>query len=212
MRVTDVEQQKNNNSKVSVFIDGEYAFSLDEVDALVMGIKPGTEVDRERLGEMLFASRFASAKAAALNLIARKSVCRKMVEDLLKEKKYDSDITDAVCTELESLGYIDDYSYASLFVEYATEKLWGERKIRYELGAKGIERSIIEEVIENVGVASCDTLAQVIMDKYRGLDLEDIRIKHRIQRFMLSRGFDFSKINEAINICIENTKDDNAYE
>lgn len=208
MKVTDVQPQKNDNSRVSVFIDGEYAFSLDEVDALVMGIKPGREVDREKLGEMVFASQFAKAKNAALKLISRKSVCRKMVEDLLCEKKFDSEITDAVCSELESLGYIDDYNYASLFAEYASEKLWGERKIRYELGAKGIEKSVIEDVLSDSSLADCETLSQVIAEKYVGADLEDIKTKQKIQRFLASRGFDFSVINEAINICIENTRDE----
>lgn len=208
MKVTDVQPQKNDNSKVSVFIDGEYAFSLDEVDALVMGIKPGKEIDREKLGEMLFASQFAKAKNEALKLISRKSVCRKMVEDLLGEKKFDAEITDAVCNELESLGYIDDYSYATFFIEYAAEKLWGERKIRYELGIKGISKDIIEEVISGAFIADSKALSQIITEKYRGLDLEDIKVKQKIQRFLVTRGFDFSDINEAINICISN-KDEN---
>ena len=104
MKVTDVQPQKNDNSRVSIFIDGEYAFSLDEVDALVMGIKIGIEIDRERLSKMLFSSKFAKAKDAALKLISRKSVCRKMVEDLLLEKKFENEIIEAVCNELETLG------------------------------------------------------------------------------------------------------------
>ena len=208
MKVTDVQPQKNDNSRVSIFIDGEYAFSLDEVDALVMGIKIGIEIDRERLSKMLFSSKFAKAKDAALKLISRKSVCRKMVEDLLLEKKFENEIIEAVCNELETLGYIDDYSYALLFVEYASEKLWGERKIRYELGAKGISKTIIEEVVSDAFVADSNTLANIISEKYRGLDFKDIKVKQKIQRFLVARGFDFSDINEAINICISNTEDE----
>jgi len=204
MKVTDVQPQKNDSSKVSVFIDGDYAFSLDEVDALVMGIKTGLEVEREKLGEMVFASKFAKAKNAALKLISRKSVCRKMIVDLLFEKGFDEEITDAVCAEFESLGYIDDYSYASLFVEYALEKMWGERKIRYELGVKGISKDIIDEILSETSAADVNTLSEIILEKYRGLDFEDIKIKQKIQRFFISRGFDYSQINEAINICITN--------
>lgn len=204
MRVTDVQPQKNDSSKVSVFIDGEYAFSLDEVDALVMGIKPGIEVEREKLGEMVFASKFAKAKNVALKLISRKSVCHKMVEDLLFEKGFDKEITAAVCSELESLGYIDDYNYASLFVEYALEKMWGERKIRYELGVKGISKEITDEILSETSAIDVSTLSNIILEKYRGLDFEDIKTKQKIQRFFISRGFDYSRINEAINVCITN--------
>jgi len=202
MKVTDVQPQKNDSSKVSVFIDGDYAFSLDEVDALVMGIKPGLEVEREKLGEMVFASKFAKAKNTALKLISRKTVCRKMVVDLLLEKGFDEEITDAVCTEFESLGYIDDYNYASLFLEYAMEKMWGERKIRYELSNKGISKDIIEEVLSEATFVDSESLSKIIIEKYRGLDFTDIKVKQKIQRFFVLRGFDFSDINEAINICI----------
>ena len=208
MKVTDIQKQKNDSSKVSLFIDGEYAFSLDEVDALVMGIKTGMEVDREKLSEMVFSSKFNSAKNAALSLISRKSVCRKMVEDLLFEKSFDEEIVEAVCNELESLGYIDDYSYASLFLEYASEKLWGERKIRYELGLKGVSKTIIEDVLSDFSIADANTLSDVIAEKYQGLDFKDIKVKQKIQRFLIARGFDFSDINEAINICISNTEDE----
>ena len=53
-----------------------------------------------------------------------------MVEDLMIEKGFDKEISDAVCAELEELGYIDDYAYATLFVEYALEKNWGKRNYR----------------------------------------------------------------------------------
>ena len=51
MKVTAVEPQKNNKHRVSVFVDNEYAFSLDGADALLMKIKPGRELTKEQLVE-----------------------------------------------------------------------------------------------------------------------------------------------------------------
>ena len=67
-----------------------------------MGIKPGIEIEREKLADMVFASKFAKAKNAALNLISRKSVSRKMVWDLLCEKEFDEEITYTIVGSTEA--------------------------------------------------------------------------------------------------------------
>lgn len=212
MKITDVQVQKNDTSKVSVFIDGKYAFSLDEVDALVMGIKKDREIDREKLSEMLFASGVAKAKRDALSLLSRKSATKSMIEDRLREKNFEDEVIETVLLELESLGLVDDYAYSALFAEYAVQKFWGERKIRYELSVKGVDKEVIEDVLSKSELIGEEEIARAISEKYRGLDLTDIKTKQKIQRFFVSRGFNFDEINGAIGICLQNTRDDNSYE
>lgn len=212
MKITDVQVQKNDTSKVSVFIDGKYAFSLDEVDALVMGIKKDREIDREKLSEMLFASGVAKAKRDALSLLSRKSATKSMIEDRLREKNFEDEVIETVLLELESLGLVDDYAYSALFAEYAVQKFWGERKIRYELYVKGVDKEVIEDVLSKSELIGEEEIARAISEKYRGLDLTDIKTKQKIQRFFVSRGFNFDEINGAIGICLQNTRDDNSYE
>ena len=65
MKITEVSPQKNNPSRVSVYADGRYIFSLDDVDAVVLGIKPGREIDDNELHNLLFESQFGKAKAKA---------------------------------------------------------------------------------------------------------------------------------------------------
>lgn len=203
MKVTDIQVQKNNSQRVSVFVDGKYSFSLDGVDAVVMGIKIGRELTDGDIEDCLFKSQYAKAKDKAIGIISQKSVSRKMLEDLLLKKGYDGIVIEKVCEELEELGYIDDYAYASLFAEYAYEKVWGERKIRYELSLRGIDAYTAEDVLGSAKKISAEELAEHIMSKYSRNDLSDIKSKQKIQRYFASRGFDFGIINSAINICIE---------
>lgn len=207
MTITDVCPQKNCTTRVSVFADGKYAFSLDETDAFLLGIKKGKELDDEELEKCLFLSQTAKAKEKALNILERKSVTRKMLTDSLKRSGYDLDAVNIVCDELETLGYIDDYAYAALFLEYAAQKLWGERKIRYELSLKGVSRSIIEEVMQDAEKTDAETLAEAVANKYPGADFSDPRAVQRAQRYLASHGFDFGVINEAISICRQQRND-----
>ena len=207
MKVTDIQRQKNNSQRVSIFIDDEYSFSLDEVDAVLMNIKIGRELTENDISGCIFKSQYAKAKDKALDILSRKSVSRKMLVNMLMEKKYDKEIADAVCDELESLGYIDDYAYAMMFLEYASEKLWGEKRIRYELSLKGIDKNIIEDAMESVSSITAEELSEHILSRYPQLDLKDIKSKQRVQRYFASRGFDFALINSAIRICIENAEE-----
>lgn len=198
MKITEVSPQKNNPSRVNVYADGEYAFSLDEVDALVMGIKPGKEITQREVANCLYESQFSKAKAKALELLSHKSLTEKMLSDELGKKGYDLGVICQVTEEFKELGYIDDMSFALLYLEYASQKLWGEKKIRYELSQKGVDANILEDALASFELPGAREVAECIKQKYSGEDLSDFKVKQKIMRFFASRGFDFSVVEEAL--------------
>lgn len=48
-KITDIAEQRRNKSRVSVFIDGEFACGLDAVTAAAARIKIGDEITAEEL-------------------------------------------------------------------------------------------------------------------------------------------------------------------
>ena len=134
-----------------------------------------------------------------MDILSRKPVCRKMLVDKLTDKGYDIDVICDVADELESIGVLDDYSYAVIFAEYAKEKCWGERRFKYELSQKGVENQIINLVAEEFDFCDTDEIVELLNQKYKGQDFGDIKVRQKASRFLAARGFDFSVINEAIN-------------
>lgn len=200
MKITEVSPQKNNPQRVNVYADGEYVFSLDEVDALVMGIKPGREITDTDLKNCLFESQFSKAKSKAMEILSRKPLSKHMLADELQKKEYDEVVIAEVINEFESLGYLDDYSYAMLYIEYAASKIWGEKKIRYELSAKGVDPNTVEDAICASQLPGTEEIAELIKQKYAGEDTDDIKVKQRIFRFFAGRGFDFSLVEKALKL------------
>ena len=198
MKITEVTRQKNNPSRVSVFSDGEYLLSLDEVDAVTLGIKPGIEIDEKKLNNLLFESQFGKAKSKAVEIISAKSVSAHMLSEMLTKKGYDEIVVNEVIEEFTSLGYIDDENFARLYIEYAIEKLWGEKKIVYELSQKGVDRNTIEDVLCEFTLPDECVLAEHIYQKYRGEDFTDPKVKAKALRYLASRGFDFSVAKSAV--------------
>lgn len=206
MKVTDVTVQKNNKHRVSVFVDNEYAFSLDETDAVVFKIKPGRELSQSELDRCIMESGFTKVLGKAFDMLSRKPYSRKELQDKLGQSGYDEAIVFEVAEELESLGYINDTDYAALFLEHCISKMWGKKKIRYEMKQKGLSDEIIAEALGALDDDDTEEeMTDMILARYRGEDMTDIKTKARITRYFASRGFDFAMIDKAIRKAIEVT-------
>lgn len=199
MKVTDVVPQKNNNHRVSVFVDNEYAFSLDGADALMMKIKPGRELNGEDIEKCKWECNYTKARDKALDILSRKPVSESELKEKLTEKGYDDEISEKVISELEGLGYVNDYDYAALFLEHCLSKMWGGKKIRFEMKQKGLSDTVINEILSDFEESDMEEeMTELIISKYSSCDFSDIKTKAKITRYFASRGFDFSLIDKCI--------------
>ena len=203
MKITEVSPQKNDPRRVNVYLDGEYVLSLDDVDALVLGIKAGREISEKELNNLLFESQFGKAKAKAMDILSRKSISKASLKKELTDKGYEEIIAHEVINELTDLGYLDDHAYAVMFLEMCREKMWGIKKVRYELKQRGIDDFTIEDALCEMPLPASEEIAQAIKVKYANDDITDIKTKQRIIRHFAQRGFDFSDIEKAIKELIQ---------
>ena len=93
-------------------------------------------------------------------------------------------------TEAESMGLVDDLTYAKLFVEGHLS--WGNAKISYELSARGVEREDIDVALNE----SQDEISRAyeLVETWRKTGLSDIKLRTRL----LSRGFSAKSVHEAV--------------
>ena len=75
MLITAAEERKKGLT--ALYIDGEYAVSVDTVTFASMGFKEGKDITDEELHELLQASNIARAKEKALYLLEYRSRTRK---------------------------------------------------------------------------------------------------------------------------------------
>lgn len=207
MKITEVSVQKNNPSRVSVYVDGKYAFSIGDAEAVSFGIKPGREIEERELTNFLFESQFGKARDKAMEILSRKSISSFCLGEELIKKGCDKIVADTLIEELKELGYLDDHAYALLFLEHCREKLWGRKKAEYELKQKGIDQNTIDDALFEVALPDAEEISKHIGIKYAGEDTEDFKVRQRIMRFFVSRGFEFSEINDAIKIFEDSKKD-----
>lgn len=105
--------------------------------------------------------------------------------------------------------YIDDLRYCSA---YAREKAqisgWGPVKISFNLRAKGMDRSIISQALEDVNESEASRKLEKILEvKYRSVEGEPDE-KFRLIKFALTRGYEYSDVAPAVNALLKRMKEE----
>lgn len=201
-KITKIEVQKKRKERVSVFLEGEYAFGLNGEVALKFGLKEGDRITQKEIDEILLQEEKKAAKNRALRFLAYRARSEKEVVDKLAEIGYDEKIITWVVSELKRLGFVNDEEFVRSFCNSKmTYKPMGERLLRQQLREKGINEEIIEKALEETyseknQVEIAKSLAERRKQQYKDLDWRKRR--KRIADFLFRRGFNWEVIEEVL--------------
>lgn len=194
--ITDIQIQKRNKSRANIYLDGEFAFALEMLTVMKLGLKIGKDVDVDTIKTAVFDSETSVAFGKAVDYLARAMKTTKQVRDYLTKKGYSDNVTNCVIEKLQGYKYLDDQAYARMYVEQSkTHK--GERRIKQELLNKGISHNDVDDQVQ-VDADDQLTSATSLAQKYLKNKQRDIKTMQKLQRFLLYRGFDFDVVNTVI--------------
>lgn len=203
-KITDIQKQKRNRTRVSVYIDGEFVCGLDEVAAAKSRLKVGDEITESELKAVVFESELNSAFERAVAYLGLAPRARKEIERYLVDKGYDRTVVTAALEKLDGYKYIDDRLYAESFIRSKSKK-YGTYRLKAELKKKGIAQDIIDELLEDGGDDNVYAVAQKYLRSHRACD------KQKLKRFLAGRGFSWDSIDAAVSrLCDEGAFDTDA--
>ncbi len=208
MKITDVTPQQKNKNRVSVFVDGEYSFSLDGADALRLGVKTGAQITEKDIEIYNLESNLSKAKSKAFDIVARKMVTEHELRTKLTDKGYDEMICDIVIETMREYNYINDADYCVSFFDYAKSKGWGKLKIRAELKRRGVDEATVAASMAEYNDCPEQRIYDILCRKFEDADLKDYKQKQKVLRFFASRGFDFDSIQSAVSRFISEKGED----
>lgn len=195
-KITDMQIQKNNKTRANVYIDGEFAFALEMLTVMKLGLKIGQEVSAERLSEAVFDSEKSVAFDKAMNYLGRGMKTCKQMRDYLSKKGYPGQIVEYVIVKLKEYRYLDDNIYAQTYVEQNV-RTKGTRRLKQELVQKGISVSQAEEYSQIDGELALDNATR-LAEKYMKNKPRDIKTLQKLQRYLISRGYGFDTVNTVV--------------
>ena len=195
--ITALEPQKGQKDRISVFLDGEFAFGLPDTEAARLRV--GQELSEQEIAELRAIDALSRAFDRAVRLLARRPYSAAEIRRSLASKEIASGVIDEVLRRLESLGYVDDYAFAQYWVENRERfRPRGARALRYELRQKGIADAIIQQALD--GFDSGESAYAAARDqarRLRGLDRRTFRT--RMSGFLARRGFEYGTVREVVD-------------
>ena len=212
MTITNIAIQARNPDRVNISVDGKYRFSLDILQVTELGIKKGREYSEEELAELEDESLFGKLYARALEYTLMRPHSAREVRDYLWKKTrttkvktrqgeikdrpgVSQTIADRVYDRLVARGYIDDEKFAKYWVENRNmQKGISVRKLHAELMAKGVDRSVIESVMQDSPRDEKRDL-QIVLQKKQGKYAGD---EQKLIAYLMRQGFPYDDIREAL--------------
>lgn len=199
MIITDIKPQVKKQNRVSVFIDGKFAFGLDKSDCTFMGLKIGTELTQERYDYIIDNAVYAKAYQKADRYIGFKMRTEKEVRNKLIEEGYSDEITERVIASMVKYKYIDDMSYAIMYAKDCRKlKKWGPERIKAELYKKGVKTEYIENALNESNSEDTAEIIDSLLEKRIKNTPIDLKEKQKHINFLLRRGFKYHDIKSVI--------------
>lgn len=181
--------------KFLVSFDSGEEIKISEDTLVNFGLYKGQEVEEEFVENLKFEDEKSEALLLSYKFLQRNKTKHQLV-DYLYKNKIQRDIIDIVLPILEEKKYLNDEDYARRYLNDALNiRKYGKIKTRYMLMSKGIDKKIIEKVMENYDYEQEYMNALELIEKRISKDESDPKKINSAKNYLQGRGFEYEIIN-----------------
>lgn len=206
--ITALVARRGQAERVTVHLDGRRAFDLASAVVDRAGLRAGALLEAGRQQELVGEDAPYRARARALRLLGLRDRSRRDTAARLRLAGFEPAVVGETLEWLAGFGYLDDRRFAGAYVAEKQRGGWGARRIRAELAAKGVERSIVDEVLaalEEIGSAGSgegdSALEITVRKRFAGQFAADPpAAERRLAGFLARRGYDWEAIGRMIRM------------
>lgn len=155
--------------------------------------------EREYISEMLYEKILKEivgmrAKKRAMHLLERMDRTESQLSEKLRQNGYPDICIEEAIAYVKSYHYIDDTRYAENYVRFHQQKK-SRQRLKMDLYAKGIDKAIIEDVLEKTFSSDEQEKIRRLLEK-RHFDYgrSDRKEQQKTYQFLMRRGFRSSDI------------------
>lgn len=207
-QITAITSQKKRPNRVSIFLDGNFAFGLKVESVYENSLKVGKNLSGEEIEKILKIEELAKLQDIAFRFLNYRPRSEKEIRDHLIAKiaqreniKFsqakESPLVSTVISKLKKYKFINDLEFAKWFLSSRIRSHQkGLRLITMELKQKGIDEDVIKSIAKDAGSEKDLALKAVEKKIKRWQKLSTTDFKKKFYQFLLSRGFDYETIRE----------------
>jgi regulatory protein len=191
--ITALKAQKKNPNRISVYLDGEYAFGLARIVAAWLQI--GQRLSEEDIARLKQQDTQEVAYLRGLRLLSYRPRSVSEIQRKLSELGFEEPVITAAIQRMKDNGLLGDDQFAKTWVENrAAFRPRSKRLLAMELRQKGVAEETIQQALDETDDE--DKLAYQTASKYArrlaGSDWETFR--KRLGAYMMRRGFSYGTI------------------
>jgi regulatory protein len=194
-KITALKYQKKNRDRVSVYLDGQFAFGLPAIVAA--SLKPGQSLSEAEIEDLRQQGVVEGAYDRALNYLSYRPRSRAEIVTYLEGRDVPGGQIERIVERLERAGLLDDDAFARYWVENRERfRPRGLHALRYELRRKGVSDEVIERALVSIDVsASAYRAAEAKARQLQHLD--PVTFRRKLLDYLARRGFEYEVAQDA---------------
>jgi regulatory protein len=196
--ITKLSAGKSREKRVNMFLDGKFAFSLSAEVALGEGLQVGQELSANQVETLARSDRYHRCLNAAIRYLGYRPRSEAEMSQRLQQRGFDNDCTEKVLARLREEGLLDDTAFARFWKENRESfSPRSQRLTRLELQRKGLDSSIVRQVVAEVD--DSDSAYRAALSKAHHLSPSDYSgFRRRLGEYLKRRGFGYEVINHTV--------------
>ncbi len=203
-KITDIQINKKNIKRRIIYLDNELFIETDDTITNDLDLYIGKNLTKTLIDKIKQEELLLKAKKESIRFLSYRPRSQWEIENKLKNKKYNRDIINNTIDWLKEKKLIDDKIFSQMWIkDRINKKASGKLRLRKELYNKGIDREIIESVINDFFDQEIDELElayQMIQKKKNSLMLKNIQLEpQKIVSLLKNRGFSYHVVYHIYN-------------
>lgn len=189
-RITSLKVQTRNPNRISVYLDGEFAFGVSRIVAAWL------RVDQILTEEKIASIKDQEAQEAALQkallLLSYRPRAEAEIRQRLEKAGFETGVIDQVLERLRATGLVQDAGFAREWVENrGAFRPRSHKMLAYELRRKGVTEDAIQQALEET--SPDDDLAHQAAVRYarKLAKTESEEFHRRLLAYLGRRGFSY---------------------
>lgn len=184
--------------KFQVEVDEELTFVLYKGELSHYNIEVGEEIPDEIYEEIQDIVLVKRAKLYSMHLLQKKDYAEKELYMKLKRSGYPQTAVEKAVSYVKSYGYVNDEEYVRRYITWQKEQK-GKNRIIMELCQKGIDKNLIQQVMEEEEFTDEKEQVRILLKKKRketgNLSEKEFR---RLFGYLARKGYESSLILQVL--------------
>ena len=196
--ITAIKAQKRNRQRVSIYLDGEFAFGLSR---FVAGwLEPGRKLTQAEIEKLQKEDTYEIAFQKALQFINHRPRSIEETRRRLTEKGFEETVIESTLERLVDKNLLNDLDFSRLWIENRNSfRPRSNRLLAYELRLKGVSDDLITQALDRFGGNQTELAYQAGIKKAKQCQNENrLDFQKKVGGFLSRRGFHYGIVKPTV--------------